>query len=153
MLVERLNNACVPTMAINTERINNGIMFQRILNNKSNSRPPKLEVTGILVPCKKLIGGYWCRFKLVTDSIEYFLRIRGGLVQAAKTAAWEEVTVKGYLDLESDLFDVERIVLVEKDFSQGMSTTVGDRGADLSLFKKAINQFGWIEPAIDGLAS
>ena len=48
-------------------------IFRRTLNNKSGSRPPKIELTGILVPCGKVVQGYKCKFKLETDSKEYFL--------------------------------------------------------------------------------
>lgn len=33
-------------------------IFQRTLNSKSSSRPPKIELTGILVPCNELAGGF-----------------------------------------------------------------------------------------------
>ncbi len=33
-------------------------IFQRTLNNKSSSRPPKFELIGILVPCSKVVHGY-----------------------------------------------------------------------------------------------
>ena len=89
-------------------------IFQHTLNNISGSRPPKIELTGILAPCSKVIRGYHCRFRLETDSGEYFLSMSDELVSVGKKIEWEEVTVRGYLDPDDGLFEVEKIRICQR---------------------------------------
>ena len=89
-------------------------IFQHTLNNISGSRPPKIELTGILAPCNKVIRGYHCRFRLETDSGEYFLSMSDELVSVGKKIEWEEVTVRGYLDPDDGLFEVEKIRICQR---------------------------------------
>lgn len=127
-------------------------ILKHMLNNTSNSRPPKMELTGMLIPQRKWINGQCCRFKLATDSKEYFLRLSDALTPAAKKAAWEEVTIKGYFNIETNVVDVEKITLTQSAERYAVPI-IFDRSSDLSFFDRAINQIGWIEPAPDYLAS
>jgi hypothetical protein len=158
MLIER-TNATEPASSLNN--LNTGGRFKetfqdilnRTLNNKSNSRPPKIELTGILIPCFQEIRGQVYRFKLGTDSNEYFLSMNTGLTQVAKNAAWEEVTVKGYLNLDTQVFDVEKIVLTEADEPYQVPAGMRETYFDLDAYEKIIHQRGKLEPAFDYLAS
>lgn len=128
-------------------------IFQRTLNNKSSSRPPKIELTGILVPCNKIVQGYQCKFKLETDSKEYFLSMSDALTLVAKKIEWEEVTVKGTLDPDDSLFEVEKISLVQR--SEPFRLTLGpiDSYFDLDQYQRTIAQRGKLDLAPEYLAS
>ena len=86
-------------------------IFQHSLNNKANSRPPKIELTGILAPCSTIYKGQVYKFKLETDAEGYFLRMSAPLARLAKEIEWHEVTVKGYLDFAGEILEVEKISL------------------------------------------
>lgn len=86
-------------------------MFQHTLNSNSNARSPKIELTGVLVPCNKVAGGLRFKFKLETNSNEYFLRMSDVLDMIASKAEWETVTVTGSLALEGNIFEVEKMKL------------------------------------------
>ncbi|MBL7671377.1 MAG: hypothetical protein JNM39_12910 [Bdellovibrionaceae bacterium] len=127
-------------------------IFQRTLNSKSASRPPKIELTGFLVSCNKIVQGYQCYFKLETDSNEFFLSMSDAMTQVAKMIKWEEVTVKGFLDPDNGLFEVEKIRLAQR--SEPFLLTVGsmDSYFDLDQFKRTIIQRGKLDLAPEYLA-
>ncbi len=128
-------------------------IIQRTLQNRSSSRPPKIELTGVLVPCNKTIHGCSFKFKLETDSEEYFLNINEGLAMMARRLEWEEVTVRGFLDLDKDIFDVEKISLAKINDPLQLSTDHLDAFFDLDRFKQTIDQRGQIELDQEYLAS
>lgn len=128
-------------------------IFQRALNSKSNSRPPKIELTGFLVPCNKITEGLRFKFKLETDSNEYLLSMSDALSVLAKKAEWEEVTVKGCLSPESRVFEVERISLAKDSQPFKITSTLGDSYFDIDTYKKLIALRGKIEPAPEDMAS
>lgn len=127
-------------------------IFQRSLNNKSSSRPPKLELTGLLIPCYQELHGRPFRFKLGTDSNEYLLSMNSNLAQVAKNVAWEEVAVRGYLDLDSNVFEVEKLTLAEAEEPMQMPTNFKDI-FEADAYERIINQRGKLEPAVEYLAS
>ena len=88
-------------------------LLEHTLNSKSNSRPPKMELTGTLVPCNGVAFGRRFKFKLETDSDDFILRMSAAHTFLAKKMAWEEVTVKGYLSEDDGFFEVEKINLAE----------------------------------------
>lgn len=128
-------------------------IYQRTLNNKSNSRPPKIELTGILIPVNKISCGSFYRFKLETDSKEYLLSMSDTLVEIAKKIVWEEVTVKGFLDLETNVFEVEKINRSKINDPTRFVDFFRDTYLDIEKYKKTIEQLGKIELAFDELAS
>lgn len=127
-------------------------IFQQALNSKSSSRPPKLELTGLLIPCYQQIQGQIFRFKLGTESSEYFLSMNSKLAQTAKNAEWEEVTVKGHLNIDSNVFEVEKLTLIQGDEPIQVPTTFKEP-LEIEAYERIINQRGKIEPAIEYLAS
>jgi hypothetical protein len=127
-------------------------IFQRTLKSKSSSRPSKIELTGILVPCKEIVGGHRFKFKLETESNEYLLSMSDTLSLIAKKAEWEEVTVKGCLSLEGNIFEVEKINIAQHGQPIKITTSVGDSYFDIDTYKKLIALLGIIEPAPDYLA-
>lgn len=76
-----------------------------------------------------------------------------GLSAIAKKAEWEEVTVRGCLSLERNIFEVEKISLAQNSQSFKITTSVGDSYLDIDTYKKLIALRGKIEPAPDYLAS
>lgn len=128
-------------------------IFQRSLNQVSGSRPPKIELTGLLVPFSKVIRGQHCKFKLETDSDEYFLSMNDSLSLIAKKVEWDEVTVKGFLDNDESLFEVEKISLAPSGESVKLSTVLSEPYFDLELYKRTIAQRGKLDLAPDYLAS
>lgn len=128
-------------------------VFQRSLNNKANSRPPKIELTGLLIPCHKSSEGYLYRYKLETDSREYFLSMSHSLAEIAKKVEWEEVTVKGYLDLEANVLETEKISLSAVNDSNRFMQFIRDPYFEIESFKTAIKKCGKLEPELDDLAS
>lgn len=89
-------------------------IFQRTLKKISGSRPPKIELTGVLVPCNQSPKGYDCKFKLETDSKDYYLSMNDVLVAISKKMLWEEVIVKGFLDSDKNIIEVEKISLLQR---------------------------------------
>lgn len=143
-------------MNIETNQFNQGKetfyeIFQRTLNNKSSSRPPKIELTGLLVPNHKTLLSDHCKYILETDSKEYFLNMNEANVKIANKMECEEVTVKGYLDLEINVFEVEKISLASEPHR--LLTSFPDTYFDLNEYKRIISQRGKLEPALDYLAS
>lgn len=128
-------------------------VFQRTLNNKSSSRPPKIELTGILIPFNKVSQGSFYRFKLETDSKEYLLSMSESLAEVAERIEWEEVTVKGYLDLETNVFEAEKINLSKINDPTRFIGFWRDPYFEVETIKRTIEQRGKIEPELDELAS
>ena len=121
-------------------------IFQRTLNNKSNSRPSKIELTGILVPLShstNQLPPY--KFKLETDSKDYFLSMSDELAKAAKKIEWEKVTVKGLLDFEAHVFEVEKISLAQRNDPFDLTTSLADNFFELETYKKIISQKGKLD--------
>lgn len=128
-------------------------VFQQALNNKSNSRPPKIELTGVLIPCNKVFQGIFYKFKLETDSKEYLLSMSKSLTEVAEKIEWDEVTVKGYLDLENHVFETEKISLSRINDPTSLVGFGRDPYFEVESYKRTIEQRGKIEPALDDLAS
>ncbi len=128
-------------------------IFQRRLNSKSGSRPPKIELTGILVPCNTVVQGYRCKFKLETDSKEYFLSMSDSVALVAKKIEWEEVTVKGFLDPDDGLFEAEKISLAQRSEPFRLMTGPLESYFELDQFKRTIAQRGKLDLALEYLAS
>lgn len=127
-------------------------LFQRSLNSKFNSRPPKMQLSGTLFPCKQKVFGQLLKFKLITKSNEYFLDIKDGFLLLAESMVFEEVRVLGSLDLDSQIFSVEKIVLVEKEDSLQMPSNLKE-SVDIDFYKRLIHQRGKLEPEVEFQAS
>lgn len=127
-------------------------IFQRTLNHKSGSRPPKIELTGILIPLQKGQQNQ-CSFKIETDQNEYLLRMSDAVLLVAKKLEWEEVTVKGYLDLDEGIFEVEKVSLSNRSEPYRLSLGPTDLYFELDQYKKSIARKGIIDVAPDYLAS
>jgi len=128
-------------------------IFQRTLNNKSGSRPPKIELTGILVPCNEFVKSYRCKFKLETDSREYLLSMSEAVSLVAKKIEWEEVTVKGFLDPDDGLFEVGKISLAQRREPFRLNTGPLELSFELNQCKRTIEQRGKLDLAPEYLAS
>ena len=123
------------------------------LNNRSSSRPPKVEVTGVLVPISPAFGNRNFKYKLDSDSREYFLRMNSTLENIAKKIEWEKVTVKGYVDFGSNVLEVEKIKLSQPNAQLKNGPLIEDCNSDSIFYEKVIARLGKLEPAIDFLAS
>ena len=128
-------------------------IFQRTLNHKSGSRPPKIELTGILIPLEKAARKHQCNFKLETDQNEYVLRMGEVVSTLANKLEWEEVTVKGYFDPDEGIFEVEKISLANRSEPYRLSLGPTDLYFELDQYKKSIAQKGMLDVAFDYLAS
>lgn len=128
-------------------------LFKCALNTKSGSRPPKIELKGVLLPNnKKDLSGIY-KFKLESNSKEYLLLMNEALTEIARRLTWEEVTAKGYLDLETNVFEVEKINRSRindpaKAFGFWMEPYF-----EIESYKRAIQRSGKIEPALEELVS
>ncbi len=127
-------------------------IFQHELKSKSNSRPPRLELTGLLIPCYQELDGRILRFKLGIEPNEYLLSMSPALAKAAKNAEWEEVSVKGRLDLDSNVFHVEKLTLTGTEEPMQIPISIKEP-FDIDSYERIINQRGKLEPAVDYLAS
>ena len=56
-----------------------------------------------------------CKFKLETDSKEYFLGMSDAVAFVAKKIEWEEVTVKGFLEPDKGFLEVEKISVARRN--------------------------------------
>lgn len=128
-------------------------ILQRSLNSKSNSRPPKIELTGLLIPCHQEVQGHLYKYKLGTELNEYFLSMSDKLSRIAKNAEWEEVTLKGHLEVGSNIFEVEKITLTEIDEPAQVPASFRELPYDLEAYERIIFKKGKIEPAIEYMAS
>ena len=84
---------------------------------------------------------------LETDSKEYLLGLSDALIKVAKKLAWEEVTVKGHLDVDSDIFDVEKISLYRNHDSIEATVSLSDSYLDLENYMREISQRGKLDLA------
>jgi hypothetical protein len=128
-------------------------VFQRALNNKSNSRPPRVELTGILAPCSTTYKGQVYKFKLDVDSEEYLLRMTAPLARLAKEVEWHEVMVKGYLDFEGGILEVEKISLSRSSEPLEVSAKFEDPWLVIDEVQKTLAKRGTLEVASHCLAS
>jgi hypothetical protein len=128
-------------------------IFQRKLNSQSGSRPPKIELTGILIPCRKLVQGSECHFQLETDSQEYFLTMKDSLLLVAKRLEWEEVTVKGFLNPADGSVEVEKVSLAGKNEAFRLGVGSMDSYFELDQYKRIIAQRGKLDLAPDDPAA
>ncbi len=128
-------------------------ILQRTLNGKSNSLPPKIEITGILIPCHQEVQGHLYKYKLGTEFNEYLLFMSDKLSRIAKNAEWEEVSIKGYLEIDNDIFEVEKITLMEIDEPAQVPASFREMPDDLEAYERTIFKKGKIEPPIEYLAS
>lgn len=127
-------------------------IFERTVNHRSNSRPPKIELRGILVPIQKM-NDQNCFYKIETDQNEYFLRMSHSHLVVAKKIEWEEVTIKGYLDLDDEIFEVEKISVATRNEPNRFSFGPADPYFELDQYKRVIDQKGALEVSPDFLAS
>lgn len=128
-------------------------IFQRCLNNSHHSRSPKIEVTGVLVPFDRVVAGRSYKFKLDSDSKEYTLGLNKTLEVIAKKIEWEEVTVKGWLDLHTNILEVEKISINQSNDPIKTALPSDDPYFDAEYYQKTIVRRGKLEPAPDYLAS
>jgi hypothetical protein len=124
-------------------------IFQRTLNHNSGSRPPKIELTGILVPIAKLAPKPQSDFKLETDQNDYVLRMSDAVSILAKKLEWEEVTVMGYHDADEGIFEVEKISLSNRSEPYRLSLGPTDLFFELDQYKKSIVRKGMLDIAPD----
>jgi hypothetical protein len=128
-------------------------VFQRALIKNSSSRPPKVELRGVLVPLPRLTDQPGIRFKLETNQNEYPLRMTGATLAMANKLEWEEVVVKGYLDPDEFTFAMEKISLVNRDEPYRLPLGPNDLYLELDCFRKSVSQRGVVEVEPDFLAS
>ena len=127
-------------------------ILERSMNNRFNSRPPKMEISGVLVP-DSTASALRRGFKITTNSNEYRLELSPSLCQLAKKLLWEEVTAKGILDLETKIFAVERLSVRHSLDEMSTGSKVIDPSFDLEFYKKMISRVGRLEPDPGYLAS
>lgn len=128
-------------------------VFQRTLNYKSGSRPPKIQLTGILIPLQRPASLNQCNYKIETDQNEYLLRMSDAVSLIAKKLEWEEVTIKGYLDPEEGIFEVEKISISNRNEPYRLSLGPADLYFELDQYRKSIARKGVVDVAPDYLAS
>ncbi len=67
------------------------------------------------MPCHKIFHGHRYRFQLETEAQCFCLSMNSALTSLAQNVEGRSVCIKGYLDLEHKIFEVEKIGLIEKD--------------------------------------
>lgn len=127
-------------------------ILERTMKSHSSSRPPKIELSGILIPCHQKIFGRTFKFKLGARTRDFWLAMNDNLVSIARNAEWEEVTVRGNLDLDSKVLEVEKIILEHAEEPYQISN-VREPAFDVEAIQRAISQKGKLEPALEYLAS
>jgi hypothetical protein len=145
-----LNSSTQPSLQ-NTDAFQS--ILQRELNHKPSSRPPKIELTGLLLPHQSASQEGQPMYKLETKDDEYPLRMNTAVAMIAKKLEWEEVKVKGFLEIDEGIFDVEKISLLIRDETDRVSLVPVDLYFDFDHFRKMIAQYGVVTLAPDGIAS
>lgn len=128
-------------------------IFERALFSPSRSRPPKIVVTGLLVPSFKNLGGHTYRYKLEADSVEYILSMNKTLESIAQKIEWEEVTVKGHFDLSNQILEVEKISVNKTSEALRPNSYWDDSSLDSTDYERVLALRGKLELAFDSLAS
>lgn len=128
-------------------------IFQRTLNRNSRSRPPKIELTGILIPLQRPATSNQYSYSIETDQNEYFLRMSDAVSLIARKLDWEEVTVKGYLDPDEAVFEVEKISISNRNEPYRLSLGPMDLYFEFDHYKRSIARKGVVDIASDYLAS
>jgi hypothetical protein len=128
-------------------------IFQRKLTDKSGVRPPKVHLTGVLIALGKSAIKPDCKFKLETDQSNYILRMSDEILAIANRLEWEEVTVKGHMNSDEDIFNVEKISLSNTDESYEIFLGPTDLYLELDQYKKTIARKGLIDTAPEYMAS
>lgn len=133
-----------------TENIKTQESFQQILerslNGRFSSRPPKLEISGVLTPIHKAFAGKHFKFKIVTDKTEYILSMNSELYEIAKKLEWEDVTARGYLDSTGKILSVEKLTARHSPDDARFGGSLGDNLFDLEFYRRAISKAGVLEP-------
>lgn len=127
-------------------------IFDRATNFQSGRRPIKIELEGILVPCIKSINEKRFRHKLESTSREYFLSMNETLKSLAKKIEWEEVIVKGHLNPNADIVEVENICRSKKNQPPRPLMSAQSSYFDMERLKRNIERDGSLELASDCLA-
>jgi hypothetical protein len=96
---------------------------------------------------------YKCKFKLEADSKEYFLCMSDSVEVVAKKVEWEEVTVKGFLDPDDCLFEVEKISLAQMSEPFRPAMAPMESSFELDQYKRTIFQRGTLDLAPEYVAS
>ncbi len=128
-------------------------IFHETLRNNSDSRSPKIELRGLLVPTHQLVADRIYKFKLDTDLDEYALDLNSTLETFAKRIVWEEVVVKGHIEIQNKVIMVEKIRVVRSGDRFKLSSSLDDHHFSDEHYKRKIHRMGKLEPAIDYLAS
>ncbi|MBX9766851.1 MAG: hypothetical protein K2X47_06230 [Bdellovibrionales bacterium] len=127
--------------------------FERSLASESKSRPSKIEITGILVPVNKIIGRCVFKFKLDAGTETYLLRMTHALENVVRKIEWEQVSVRGYLDIDSNVLEVEKVTLVQNGDPLRPHAVQEDFFFETDSYRRTIAQRGKLEPSNDFLAS
>ncbi len=109
------------------------------------SKPPKIELKGILVPNPHSSLGHDFKFKLATDSREYLLSMSPALAKMAKKIEWEDVAVKGYVDLIAKEIEVEKISVTSASDPPKYGGLLNEFSNDIEKIKRVIEHEGKIE--------
>jgi hypothetical protein len=71
----------------------------------------------------------------------------------AKKLVWEEVTIKGYLDFDEGIFEVEKISISKRNERFPVSLGPADLYFELDQYKRSIARKGVLDVAPEYLAS
>lgn len=125
-------------------------LFYRALHAKSNSCPPKFEMTGTLVPnSEKTDHSY--KFRLETSSSDYLLKMNKHLERTAEKMKWSDVIVKGYI-ASYEIIEVEQIIPITKSTQTRFAQFYKEPFDELDTIRHTIDHDGKIEPAIEEIA-
>lgn len=121
-------------------------ILERSLNSNFGSRPPKMEITGILTPIYASPESHRIGYKIINDFDDYLLYLNSQLYQLAHRAEFEEVTVKGYFDHTKKVFTVEKLILRSRSDESSENIKQVESYFDLDNYRKTISKAGYLEP-------
>lgn len=128
-------------------------LLQQALARNSNIQPQKIEVSGLLIPCWHEIDNQIFRFKIGTDTGEFFLRLNNPLVEMAKMASWDEVTITGYVDLETRVIEVDKLYFLNSNGTTPAHPVGLDSTLEVETYKKVFDRHGMLQQEPDHWAS
>lgn len=128
-------------------------IWRHKLKGKFSHRASRVKLAGTLIPCLHQYRSRGIKFKLSTTDSEYLLLLNTSLLEVAKVACWDEVTVTGTLLDGEALLEVKKLTINDYEDTDAFPADYRELISDVGTYTKIIDQVGKLDPAVDYMAS